>query len=194
MMGSPSRAAIAGVHFVRARQVYAGDQTLSVDHGGVLVATWPDGASMASGIEALDQRLDITVRLVSGTLIADLCLQDNLTLEAALCDGSLPRHLIPEIDSLFASAGCPVDWPAWASMFPDTAAADAVMQAKIGRALMADPDVLVIDAAQWDDALLGAQAFSRSFARQYPWRTLVWATHDVNRADSLRDALKEFQA
>lgn len=68
------------------------------------------------------------------------------------------------------------------------------MQAKIGRALMADPDVLVMDAAQWDDALLGAQVFSRSFARQYPWRTLVWATHDVTRADNLRDALKEFQA
>lgn len=175
-------------------QVRLGQQLLSLDHGGVRVAMWPDRASMHSGIQTLDQRLDITVRMVGGTLIADLNLQDNLTLEAALDDGSLPRHLIPEIDSLFVNAGCPVDWPAWGGMFPDTATADAVMQAKVGRALMADPDVLVIDAAQWDDALLDVLRFSRSFTQQYPWRTLVWATHDTDRASTLRDALQEFQA
>ncbi|MES2281784.1 MAG: hypothetical protein V4542_10270 [Pseudomonadota bacterium] len=175
-------------------QVRLGAETFCLDHGGVVVAVWADEECMASGIQALDQRLDITVRLVSGTLIADLSLQDNLTLEAALYDGSLPRHLMPEIDSLFGDAGRPVDWPIWSSVFPDTAPAEALMQAKVGRALMADPDVLIIDAAQWDDALMDAQRFSQSFARQYPWRTLVWATHDMNRAGSLRDALKEFQA
>lgn len=167
---------------------------LSLDHGGVLVAVWVDEAFMVSDIQALGHRTDITVRLVSGALIADLTLKENLTLEAALCDGSLPRHLIPEIDSLFDNAACPVDWPAWVSMFPDTATPDAMMHAKVGRALMADPDVLVIDAAQWNDALISFQRFSRSFALQYPWRTLVWATCDLNQASSLRAALKEFEA
>lgn len=149
---------------------------------------------MLSSIQGLGQRLDITIRLVSGALIADLSLQDNLTLEAALFDGSLPRHLIPEIDSLFDKAACPVDRSAWANVFPDTATPNEVMQAKVGRALMADPDVLVIDAKQWDETLLSAQRLSESFALQFPWRTLVWATHEVNRASSLRAALKGFQA
>ena len=177
-----------------ASQVSLGQQSLSLDHGGVLVAVWPDAESMVSDIETVGQRPDITIRLVGGALIADLNLYDNLTLEAALGDGSLPRHLIPEMDSLLTSAGCPVDWAAWESMFPDTATADAVMQAKVGRALMADPDVLVIDAAEWDDALLSAQRFSHSYTQQYPWRGLVWATHDMNLAIALRGALKEFQA
>lgn len=171
-----------------------GSETVCLDHGGVVVAVWADEESMLSDIRELDLRLGITVRLVSGALISDLCLQDNLTLEAALHDGSLPRHLLPEIDILFGNAGCPVNWPVWTSLFPDTAPTDAVMQARVGRALMADPDVLVIDAAQWDDTLLGAERFSQSFIRQYPWRTLVWATNDMNRASRLRAALKEFEA
>lgn len=194
MMTMPSTGSAVAAVPVLSGRVRLGAGMVCLDHGGVLLASWPDEASMASSIQALDQRLDITVRLAGGTLVADLTLQDNLSLEAALYDGSLPRHLIPEIDSLFASAACPIDWPVWSSVFPDTATADAVMQAKVGRAMMADPDVLVIDAAQWDDKVLEAQRFSRSFARQYPWRTLVWATHDPVRAATLRDALKEFQA
>ncbi len=174
-----------------AGQIRMGDQFPLLDHGGVVLSMWPDRASMDTDILTLNQRQDITVRLFSGALIADLSLHDNLTLEAALYDGSLPRHLVPEIDSLFDNAGCPVDWPAWASLFPDTATAEAVMQAKVGRALMADPDVLIIDAAEWDDSLLDVQRFSSSFTRQYPWRTLVWATHDMTRAGNLRAALKE---
>jgi hypothetical protein len=171
-----------------------GGQSLRLDRGGVLVAMWSDEASMASDIRTLSQRSDIIVRLVSGALIADLSLQENLTLEAALCDGSLRRHLLPEIDTLFANSGCPVDWPIWTSTFTDTATAIAMMQAKVGRAWMADPDVLIIDAAQWDDTLIDAQRFSRSFTQQNPWRTLVWATQDKHRASALCEVLKEFQA
>lgn len=149
---------------------------------------------MGSDIQALDARLDITVRFVGGSLIADLCLHDNLILESALDDGSLSRHLLPEIDILFGNAGCPVNWPVWTELFPDTAPRDAVLQVRVGRALMADPDVLIIDAAQWDESLLSSQQFSRSFTMQYPWRTLVWATHDKARASSLQSVLKEFQA
>lgn len=174
-------------------QLCIAEETVWLDSGGVLVAVWADEPSMASDIRALHQRLDISVRLVSGPLIADLCLEDNLTLEAALYDGSLPQDLITEIDILFGSAGCPVAWAAWGSVFPDTAMADAVMQARVGRALMADPDVLIIDAAQWDDTLLDAKRFSQSFAKQYPWRTLVWATHETYRAVALRAGLQEFQ-
>ena len=173
-------------------QVCVGDQSLCIDHGGVRVGVWSDRPSMVRDLMALIQRIDITIRWAGGALIADLSLQDNLMLEAALYDGNLPQNLVPEMDTLFANANCHVDWAIWNNTLADTAPANAVMQAQVGRALMADPDVVVLDAAQWDEALLDAHRFSRCFTQQYPWRTLVWATTDMGRANGLRFVLKEF--
>lgn len=173
------------------RRLRLGSGSVMLDRGGVAVATWPDADSLAAQVAGLCDLAEPVVRLAGGALLADLSLQDNLMLEPALRDGVLPAHLLPEIDSLLAQAGCPVDWPRWAAALPQDATALELLQVRIGRALVADPDLLIVDDAQWDHTLLPAARLSRSFANQYPWRMLVWATHDAARADALRASLQE---
>ena len=177
---------------VPGRRLRLGTDAVMLDRGGVAVIQWPDAAALAAQAVALCALAEPVVRVAGGALVADLPLQDNLLLEAALRDGNLPSHLLPEIDTLLAQAGCPVDWPRWATTLPQEATPLELVQVRIGRALAADPDLLIVDDAQWDHALLPAARLSRSFANQYPWRMLVWATHDAARADSLRASLQEF--
>lgn len=174
------------------RRLRLGDSEALLDHGGILVACWPDAQAMAARALALGELASPVVRMAGGALIGDLSLQDNLMLEPALNDGLLPAGLLPEIDALFTRAGCPIDWPGWAAAMPQEATPLALMQVRVGRALVADADVLLMDAGEWDDALLSPAQFSRSFSAQYPWRVLAWATHDAARAHSLRASLQEF--
>ena len=149
---------------------------------------------MARQIADLCELASPVVRLAGGALISDLSLQDNVMLEPALFDGAVPAYLWPEMDSLFALAGCAVDWPGWAATLPADAPEAALMQVRIGRALVADPDLLLLDAAQWNDECIAPLAFSRAFASRYPWRMLVWVTADAARADALRTILEELTA
>ena len=149
---------------------------------------------MGTRIAALCDLASPVVRLAGGALISDLSLQDNLMLEPALQQGTVPAWLLPEIDTLFAQAGCAVDWPGWAGTLPADASEAAFMQVRAGRALVADPDVLLLDAAQWNNACIPPLAFSRAFSSRYPWRMLVWATADAARAACLRACLEEFTA
>ncbi|MES2974647.1 MAG: hypothetical protein V4757_13615 [Pseudomonadota bacterium] len=174
------------------RRLHLGADAIVLDRGGVAVIRWPDAASLASQVAALCDLAEPVVRVAGGALMADLSLQDNLMLEPALRDGVLPAHLLPEIDTLLAQAGCPVDWERWALALPQDATPLELAQVRIGRALMADPDLLLVDDAAWDHSLLPAAQLSRAFASRYPWRMLVWATHDAARADSLRACLQEF--
>ena len=128
---------------------------------------------------------------MSCALVADLSLYDNLMLEPALEDGSRPTSMLAGLHALFAQAGAPIEWDAMASTMPQDADALAVLQVRVGRAMIADPDVLLVDADQWDDALVAPDEFTRGFLRQYPWRTLVWASADANRAHWLRESLLE---
>lgn len=175
-------------------QLHLGSTSVPLDHGGVQVATWPDTASMERQVADLCDLASPVVRVAGGALLNDLSLQDNLMLEPALHDGAVPAWLLPEINSLFAQAGCAIDWPGWAATFPEHATEAAVMQVRTGRALVADPDVLLLDAAQWNDDCIHPLAFSRSFASRYPWRTLVWVTADAARSAALRASLEEFTA
>ena len=172
-------------------QLRLGNAIARLDQGGILVAQWPDVQALAARVEALGNLESPVVRLAGGALIGDLSLQDNLMLEPALADGVLPAGLLPEIDALFARTGCPIDWPGWTTALPQQATAVAIMQVRVGRALVADADVLLIDAAEWDDDLVSPSQFSCSFAAQYPWRVLAWATCDNTRAEGLRTSLQE---
>lgn len=192
---NPSTASpLPAAPFLPGRRLRLGEGAIMLDSGGVAVMQWPDAASLAAQVVALCDLAEPVVRAAGGALIADLSLQDNLMLEPALRDGLMPTHVLPEIDTLLARAGCPVDWTRWAMTLPQDATALEIAQVRIGRALVADPDLLIIDDAQWDHALLPAAPLSRSFATQYPWRTLVWATHDAARAGSLRALLQESTA
>ncbi len=191
---SPAAPAASGSLAVPGRRLRLGSGTITLDRGGVAVVTWADAASMHSRIAQLCDMAEPVVRLAGGALMADLSLQDNLMLEPALRDGVLPAHLLPEIDALLADAGCPVDWTRWAATLPQDATPLELLQVRIGRALVADPDLLIVDCAHWDDALLPVAQLARSFACHYPWRMLVWATPDAARADSLRASLQEFSA
>ncbi len=173
------------------RSVELGGCRLTLDRGRVAVIDWPDAATLATQLAAVCQHQTPVVRYAAGTLIDDLSLQDNLMLEPSLYDGVLPIQLLPEIEALFEFTDCPVDGSAWAGTWPQAATRQALMQVRVGRALMADPDLLLIDASHWDDDLLHPLHFSQRFVTRYPWRTLVWATHDAVRADALREALHE---
>lgn len=173
------------------RRIQLGDCSLQLDRGHVAVVNWPDPAALASQLAALSQLEAPVVRYATGPLIDDLSLQDNLMLESSLHDGRPPMQLLPEIKAFFEFTDSPLDWAAWAGTWPQAATQQELMQVRVGRALMADPDLLLIDASHWDDDLLHPLYFSQRFVTRYPWRTLVWATHDVTRADALRDLLDE---
>lgn len=212
--GSSPVSALAQRGACARRQIHLGGTALLLDHGGVQVASWPDAAAMDREIAALCELASPVVRLAGGALISDLSLQDNLMLEPALQDGCVPgsswgdmtanmgsnigrdiqRNMLPEIDILFAQAGCAVDWPGWAATLPADATETAVMQVRTGRALVADPDVLLVDASQWNGECIHPLAFSRSFANRYPWRVLLWITTDAAQASVLRAQLEEFTA
>ncbi len=166
-----------------------GDGWLVLDRGGVHVTVWPDRPALHRQLAGLAALAAPVVRQAGGALIGDLSLADNLVLEPALADGSRPDPLLPEIDALFRRAGLPVDWPAWAATLAADAPASALLQARVGRALVADPDVLVIDAANWDGGLLAPETFSAAFVSTFPWRALVWATTNAAEARKLRARL-----
>ena len=184
----------ASLSVATGRRLQAGGQQVSLDAGRVYVVSWPDAAAMAKNIGLLCNLASPTIRYAGGALINDLSLQDNLMAEPSLQEGLAPTHLIPEIETLFGLANCPVVSAAWPDTFPEQADACAMMQVQVGRALVADPDLLVINATHWDDFVLSPLRFSQSFVTQFPWRTLIWATHDTVRADSLRALLEEFSA
>jgi hypothetical protein len=176
------------------RQIQLGSQNIVLDGGGVLVATCPDAALLANELEAADPVGSLVIRYVGGALIGDLSLKDNLMLEASLLGGSLPEHMLPEIDTLFEHAGYPVDWPRLDLLFPESADGLSALQVRIGRALLADPDLLLVNAAEWDEELISCSHFSHSFKAQYPWRSLVWAAPDEAYAERLRESLRDLHA
>lgn len=167
--GAPAGAA-------KRRRLRLADTLLTLDEGGAHDIAWPDAASMAAQLAQRVMRREPVVRLAGGALIADLSLHDNLMLEPALRGAATPADLTAGLDALFDSAGCPARRASWRAVFPGQATELERLQARVGRAMMADPDVLVIDASGWDEPLLPRARFDRSFATQYPWRTLVWAT------------------
>ncbi len=169
-------------------------QTITLDCGGVFVLTWPDTASLMQQVQTLCALETPVVRYAGGALIADLSLHDNLMLEAALSNGRLPLYLLPELDALFRNAGCAPERTLWAYTLGGQASAAELMQIRVGRALMPDPDLLLVDAAQWNDDLLAPLRFSQSFVAAYPWRTMVWACDQASRAEVLQTSLREFQA
>lgn len=152
---------------------------------------WPDTGALQTELLARVRQDAPVLRWAGGALIADLSLWDNLMLEPALVDpaagadahpapaGVLRAELLGDLQAealaLWAAAGCPADSGTWPHTLPGEADARALLQVRVGRAWMADPDVLVIDADHWDDAVLPRERFSRSFAARHPWRVLVWA-------------------
>ena len=191
LIKSPSSAALVGAP---GRRLQVGGQVVTLDAGRVYVATWPTSAAMSADIKWLCGLASPTIRYAGGVLISDISLEDNLMAEPSLLEGALPTHLMPEIETLFGLAGSAVASGAWRNTFPDQADALAVMQVQVGRALAADPDLLLVDATHWDDIVLQPARFSQSFVTQFPWRTLIWATHDSVRADRLRVILEELFA
>lgn len=193
-MNFTESASQASLTVARNRRLEVGGRQVTLDAGRVYVVCWPDTAVMAANIGRLCNLTSPTIRHSGGALIADLSLQDNLMAEPALQDGRLPTQLMPEIETLFRTADCPLASATWPGTFPEQADARSVMQVQVGRAMVADPDLLVMDATRWDDFVLSPLRFSQSFVTQFPWRTLIWATHDTGRADKLRVLLEEFSA
>ena len=184
----------ASLSVATGRRLQVAEQLVSLDAGRVYVVSWQDAAAMTANMAILCKLASPTIRYAGGALIGDLSLQDNLMAEPSLQKGMAVIHLIPEIQTLFSLANCPVASADWPDTFPEKANACAVMQVQVGRAMVADPDLLVMDATRWDDFVLSPLRFSQSFVTQFPWRTLIWATHDTGRADKLRVLLEEFSA
>lgn len=165
-----------------------GDVEVLLDSGQVLIQVWANKVELMRNLARL-YRSPVVTRYVGGTLFDDLSLKDNLALEAALLGQPVPADLMTELGELFARSGCPVDLSHMGRLMPERAGQLAQLQVKIGRAMLVDPDVLVVNAADWDDELLCMSAFSLGFTRQYPWRTLIWAVTDETSAATLRRRL-----
>lgn len=125
-----------------------------------------------------------------GALLADLSLEANLNL-AADC-GRIPAApwLPAELAALCGEAGMPGD-AAWWRQRAASAPPLAHLHARLGRALAADPDWLLIDADAWPDELVAPEAFSRAFLRRHPWRGLAWLCAGPARSTALRTRLAE---
>ena len=156
--------------------------SLQIDRGGVHFVGWPDADALAAEVAALARQDDPVVRWAGGALIADLCLLDNLVLEPTLRQTTRPADLLPGVEALFAGAGCPLRRSAWQRILPERASELELLQVRVGRALMADPDVLVMSADTWVETLLAQDRFSQSFCIQFPWRALVWASAQPHRS------------
>jgi hypothetical protein len=167
-------------------------QRLPLDCGGVHVVQWPDAASLQVEARAACLLAEPRVRYAAGAPIQDLSLMDNLFIEAALERGVTPAWLWPELQRLFALASCPID-ATWSTAMPAGMEPRTLIQLRVGRALAGDPDALLVDAAAWPDDVLSPARFSRAFMMQYPWRALVWATHDASRTHELRESMQELQ-
>ena len=152
------------------------------------VLEWPDGATMARDIGSACADDRVVVRWVGGALLSDLSLQENLYLESALSTRSAPDWLWRDLGDLFAAAGAPIA-DDWAAVRPGQAAPLARWQARVGRALAADPDALLIDADAWPDDVVSPEGFSRAFLHCYPWRALAWCSADPKRVRGLRERL-----
>lgn len=166
---------------------------LPLDRGGFHILTWPGEEDMRREILAACAHPSPVVRFAGGALVEDLTLRDNVFLEPALDGGLLPDWLEADLHALFEAAGAPLE-AGWSGIWPPDAAPRDVVQVRIGRALAADPDILLVDAVEWDDAVLGADRFTAAFLSRYPWRALAWVSHDDSRAHWLRESLQELQA
>lgn len=118
-----------------------------------------------------DDRL--VCRWVGGALLADLSLGENVLLASSFARGASPTWLGPELAALFEAAGCPLA-DDWAALPASSATPAALLQARVGRALAADPDWLLVDAQAWPDDVLNPERFTRAFRERYPWRGLAW--------------------
>jgi hypothetical protein len=127
--------------------------------------------------------------LVGDALVADLSLAENMHLRASCIGAASAAWLETELQALFAAAGAPID-PAWLDLLPGNAPALACLHARVGRALAADPDWLLVDADAWGDALLAPERFVQAFEARYPWRGVAWLSADAGRTQALRARLE----
>ncbi len=126
-------------------------------------------------------------------MLSDLSLQENLYLESALSFRSSPDWLWGELSDLFAAAGSPIV-DDWAAIRAGEAAPLAQLQVRVGRALAADPDTLLIEADAWPADVVSPEGFSRAFLHCYPWRALAWCSADPGRVRGLRARLAGVEA
>lgn len=166
---------------------------LPLDRGGFHILAWPDEESLRREVLAACALASPVVRFAGGALLDDLTLRDNVYLEPALDGGELPDWLEGDLHALFEAAGAPLE-AGWGGIWPPDASPLDAVQVRVGRALAADPDILLVDAGEWDDAVLGADRFTGAFLARYPWRALGWVCHDTGRAHWLGETLQEFKA
>ena len=171
-----------------------GGMRVELDVGGVHQIAWPDIAALRHQMAHLARGALPVVRFAGGALIVDLSLHDNLMLEPmvhpALVPGGAAQPAgraarggrLASLERLFAEAGCPLQHASWRSRWAPAASPRELLQVRVGRAWMADLDVLVVDAEAWNDAVLPRQRFSRSFVALHPWRVLVWASAGPGQA------------
>jgi hypothetical protein len=168
-------------------------RAIALDRGGFHILSWTDETALRRETALACSQPSPVVRYAGGALIDDLTLRDNMYLEPALDGGQLPDWLDTEVHALFEAAGAPLE-AQWGGIWPPDASALSLVQVRIGRALAADPDVLLVDAAEWDDEVLPADRFTEAFLSRNPWRVLAWVSHDTGRAHWLGESLQELQA
>lgn len=151
------------------------------------------GTSTRAGLgQTLERALDdpsCRCSLVGDALVADLSLTENMHLQATCTGAATAAWLETELHALFDAAGAPID-PGWLDLLPGNAPPLACLQARVGRALAADPDWLLVDADAWGDALLAPERFMRAFAGRYPWRGVAWLSADDGRTQALMARLE----
>ncbi|MFY7857392.1 MAG: hypothetical protein ACOVQT_14730 [Rubrivivax sp.] len=111
-------------------------------------------------------------RSIGGPLIDGLSLYDNLLIEQTLGEAGLRPALLDEFQAWMSQAGCPVDLDTWRHRSVAEATPLEVMQARVGRAWLGDPQALSVEPSAWDDAVWPFDRLDQAFRQRHPWRTL----------------------
>ena len=111
-------------------------------------------------------------RTIGGPLIGGLSLHDNLLIEQTLGEAGPRPALVDEFLAWMELAGCPVDLSAWRFRAATEATPLEVLQVRIGRAWLGDPQSMCVEPSDWDDAVWPFDAVEQAFRQRHPWRTL----------------------
>ena len=113
-----------------------------------------------------------TFRSIGGPVIEGLSLHDNLLIEQTLGEAGSRPALVDEFQSWMSLAGCPVDLDAWRHRSAAEATPLEVMQVRVGRAWLGDPQALYVEPSAWDDSVWPFDRLEQAFRQRHPWRTL----------------------
>lgn len=164
---------------------------IELDRGKIIRRVVADAERRQAIVAALESTGIAAVVPAQGRLIGNLSAWENIVLPLAYRDAAPARELEMRAESLFAQSGCSAQaMRAIAQRLPDRLSVYERRLVAFVRAMLAEPEVMVLDAVA--DGLPRADAcralgFAGLFRRHFPFRTTVHLEPERPAADDSPD-------